>query len=625
MGKYVLLDTINSSEDVRKLSFSQLEILANEVRQYLIEVVSNNGGHLAPNLGVVELTIALHKVFNTPYDSIVFDVGHQSYVHKILTGRREKLKSIRKFGGISGFTNPNESEHDAFIAGHASTSISVALGLAKANSLKGEKDKNVIAVIGDGALTGGLAYEALNNAGRSKEKLTVILNDNDMSISKNVGAMAKYLASIRAAEGYNDFKHNTERVLQKIPAVGDGLVKGLRKSKNLLKELMLNNIFFEDMGFIYLGPVNGHDIKTLIPLLEDTKKLDKPVIIHAVTTKGKGYVPAETRPDTFHGISSFSINTGKQKGSDNGCFSDEFGKILCNFAEKDEKICAVTAAMKTGTGLDDFALKYKERFFDVGIAEGHGATFSAGLAKNGMKPVFAVYSTFLQRAYDNIIHDICILKLPVVLAVDRAGIVGEDGETHQGIFDVSFLNTIPNIKIYSPSTYNELRWHLEQALYKDNCPVAVRYPRGREITLCSEFLPTKNDFTYIENVEDKKYLFITYGRIYENVVKAVLELKDKGISVDVLKINKLKPLNYKITEIISKYKHSLFIEEGLVSGGIGNYISMLLLNNNFKNDYKILGISDMFVKHGKTSELFSQLKLDVTGILDTFYNEVFEK
>lgn len=625
MGKYVLLDTINSSEDVRKLSFSQLEILANEVRQYLIEVVSNNGGHLAPNLGVVELTIALHKVFNTPYDSIVFDVGHQSYVHKILTGRREKLKSIRKFGGISGFTNPNESEHDAFIAGHASTSISVALGLAKANSLKGEKDKNVIAVIGDGALTGGLAYEALNNAGRSKEKLTVILNDNDMSISKNVGAMAKYLASIRAAEGYNDFKHNTERVLQKIPAVGDGLVKGLRKSKNLLKDLMLNNIFFEDMGFIYLGPVNGHDIKTLIPLLEDTKKLDKPVIIHAVTTKGKGYVPAETRPDTFHGISSFSINTGKQKGSDNGCFSDEFGKILCNFAEKDEKICAVTAAMKTGTGLDDFALKYKERFFDVGIAEGHGATFSAGLAKNGMKPVFAVYSTFLQRAYDNIIHDICILKLPVVLAVDRAGIVGEDGETHQGIFDVSFLNTIPNIKIYSPSTYNELRWHLEQALYKDNCPVAVRYPRGREITLCSEFLPTKNDFTYIENVEDKKYLFITYGRIYENVVKAVLELKDKGISVDVLKINKLKPLNYKITEIISKYKHSLFIEEGLVSGGIGNYISMLLLNNNFKNDYKILGISDMFVKHGKTSELFSQLKLDVTGILDTFYNEVFEK
>lgn len=625
MGKYVLLDSINNSEDVRKLSFSQLEILANEVRQYLIEVVSNNGGHLAPNLGVVELTIALHKVFNTPYDSIVFDVGHQSYVHKILTGRREKLKSIRKFGGISGFTNPNESEHDAFIAGHASTSISVALGLAKANSLKGEKDKNVIAVIGDGALTGGLAYEALNNAGRSKEKLTVILNDNDMSISKNVGAMAKYLASIRAAEGYNDFKHNTERVLQKIPAVGDGLVKGLRKSKNLLKDLMLNNIFFEDMGFIYLGPVNGHDIKTLIPLLEDTKKLDKPVIIHAVTTKGKGYVPAETRPDTFHGISSFIINTGKQKGSDNGCFSDEFGKILCSFAEKDEKICAVTAAMKTGTGLDDFALKYKERFFDVGIAEGHGATFSAGLAKNGMKPVFAVYSTFLQRAYDNIIHDICILKLPVVLAVDRAGIVGEDGETHQGIFDVSFLNTIPNIKIYSPSTYNELRWHLEQALYKDNCPVAVRYPRGREITLCSEFLPTKNDFTYIENGKDKKYLFITYGRIYENVVKAVLELKDKGINVDVLKINKLKPLNYKITEIISKYKHSLFIEEGLVSGGIGNYISMLLLNNNFKNDYKILGISDMFVKHGKTSELFSQLKLDVTGILDTFYNEVFEK
>lgn len=625
MGKYVLLDSINNSEDVRKLSFSQLEILANEVRQYLIEVVSNNGGHLAPNLGVVELTIALHKVFNTPYDSIVFDVGHQSYVHKILTGRREKLKSIRKFGGISGFTNPNESEHDAFIAGHASTSISVALGLAKANSLKGEKDKNVIAVIGDGALTGGLAYEALNNAGRSKEKLTVILNDNDMSISKNVGAMAKYLASIRAAEGYNDFKHNTERVLQKIPAVGDGLVKGLRKSKNLLKDLMLNNIFFEDMGFIYLGPVNGHDIKTLIPLLEDTKKLDKPVIIHAVTTKGKGYVPAETRPDTFHGISSFIINTGKQKGSDNGCFSDEFGKILCNFAEKDEKICAVTAAMKTGTGLDDFALKYKERFFDVGIAEGHGVTFSAGLAKNGMKPVFAVYSTFLQRAYDNIIHDICILKLPVVLAVDRAGIVGEDGETHQGIFDVSFLNTIPNIKIYSPSTYNELEWHLEQALYKDNCPVAVRYPRGREITLCSEFLPTKNDFTYIENGKDKKYLFITYGRIYENVVKAVLELKDKGINVDVLKINKLKPLNYKITEIISDYKHSLFIEEGLVSGGIGNYISMLLLNNNFKNDYKILGISDMFVKHGKTSELFSQLKLDVTGILDTFYNEVFEK
>lgn len=625
MGKYVLLDTINSSEDVRKLSFSQLEILASEVRQYLIEVVSNNGGHLAPNLGVVELTIALHKVFNTPYDSIVFDVSHQSYVHKILTGRRQKLKSIRTFGGISGFTNPNESVHDAFIAGHASTSISVALGLAKANSLKGEKDRTVVAVIGDGALTGGLAFEALNNAGRSKEKLIVVLNDNEMSISKNVGAMAKYLASIRTEEGYNDFKNHTESVLEKIPVVGNSIVRGLRKSKTALKDLMLNNVFFEDLGFVYLGPVNGHDIKTLTHLLENAKNLNKPVIIHAVTTKGKGYIPAETRPDTFHGISSFSINTGKQKNESNGNFSSEFGKIICNFAEKDKRICAITAAMKTGTGLDDFSQKYKDRFFDVGIAEEHGATFAAGLAKNGMKPVFAVYSTFLQRAYDNIIHDICILKLPVVLAVDRAGLVGEDGETHQGIFDVSFLNSIPNMKIYSPATYEELNWHMTKALNTDNCPVAVRYPRGAEITVPDKYLPTNDDFTYIQNSHEKKYLFVTYGRVYENVVNAIFELKKQNIDVSVLKINKLKPLNYRITDIIGKYKHSLFIEESLVSGGIGNYISMFLLNNNFKNDYKILGISDMFVKHGKTSELFAQLKLDTTGILDTFYNEVMEK
>ena len=625
MSKYALLDSINSSEDVRKLSFSQLEILANEVRQYLIEVVSNNGGHLAPNLGVVELTIALHKVFNTPDDSIVFDVGHQSYVHKILTGRREELKSIRTFGGISGFTNPNESIHDAFIAGHASTSISVALGLAKANSLKNEKDKNVIAFIGDGALTGGLAYEALNNAGRSKEKVIVILNDNDMSISKNVGAMAKYLANIRTAEGYNDLKHNTEKFLNKIPGVGKGIVKGIRKSKSILKDMLLSNTFFEDMGFVYLGPVNGHDIKTLIPILEDAKKMNKPVVIHAVTTKGKGYMPAEESPDRFHGISSFTINTGEQKNIAEDNFSREFGKILCDLAEKDDKICAITAAMKTGTGLDTFAEKFKKRFFDVGIAEGFGATFAGGLAKNGTKPDFAVYSSFLQRAYDNIIHDICILKLPVVIAVDRAGIVGEDGETHQGIFDVSFLNAIPNLKIYAPSTYKELEWQMNQALYVDKCPVAIRYPRGKEITLQEEFIPTQEDYTYIPNGNDKKYLFITYGRLYENVIKASLQLKAKGIDVDILKINKIKPLNYKITEIISEYKHSLFIEEGLVNGGVGNYISMFLFNNNIKNDYKILGISDMFVKHGKTSEIFSQLKFDTEGILDTFYNEVMEK
>ena len=450
MENFKFLGNINSPADLKKLNINELEVLATEIRQFMVKTVSQNGGHLSSNLGVVELSIAMHKIFDSPNDKIVWDVGHQIYTHKILTGRIKEFNTLRTENGISGFCAPNESEHDIFYSGHSSTSISAALGIAEANKKLGKKDYT-IAVIGDGALTGGMAYEALNNAGRSGTRLIVILNDNEMSISENVGSMARYLAVIRSKPEYFKLKAKTERTLNRIPIVGKPVKKFIYRLKSDIKSSMYESTFFEELGFKYMGPIDGHNLDNLCEALDSAKLVGAPVVLHISTTKGKGYEFAEKNPSVYHGISKFDVETGEYaEGITN--FSNEFGKKLCELAEKDEKICAITAAMSLGTGLKDFSQKYSDRFYDVGIAEQHAITFASGLAKGGMTPVFAVYSTFLQRAYDQLVHDGTLQKQKVIIGVDRAGFVGEDGVTHQGVLDVAFLNSIPDITIYSPFT-----------------------------------------------------------------------------------------------------------------------------------------------------------------------------
>ena len=464
MAENKFLDKINSPADVKKLSVPQLEQLAKEIRQLLISVISHTGGHLAPNLGVVELTLALHKVFNTPEDKIIFDVGHQAYIHKIITGRREQFPTLRQYGGLSGFPKRSESEHDAFGTGHSSTSISAALGMACARDLQGE-DYNVVAVIGDGSMTGGMAFEALNNAGMLHKNMIVVLNDNEMSISKNVGAMSEYLYQLRTGETYNKIKNDIEGWLKNME-FGSDVLKAIRRLKGSVKYLMVPTSIFEELGFTYLGPVDGHNLEDLEEVLYTAKSYHKPVVVHVNTVKGKGYAPAEKNPGEFHGISKFDIMTGNPEVSSDDCYSTVFGRELLKLALKDQKICAVTAAMKYGTGLQYFSNQLKDRFFDVGIAEQHAVTFSAGLASMGKIPVFAVYSSFLQRAIDQLIHDVTIGKNHIVLGIDRAGIVGEDGETHQGLYDIPLLTAIPNAEIYSPACYEELKMCLNEAIYK---------------------------------------------------------------------------------------------------------------------------------------------------------------
>ena len=485
-----ILDNINSPTDIKSLSEYELNELADEIRTVIIETVSENGGHLASNLGVVELTLAIHKVFNMPVDKLVWDVGHQSYAHKIITGRKNQIHTIRKENGLSGFPKRNESPYDSFDTGHSSTSISAAFGISCAGDVS--KDNHyTIAVIGDGALSGGLAYEGLNNSGRYKKNFIVILNDNKMSISKNVGSMAKYLTKTRIKPSYLDAKSRVQGTLAKIPVIGKPLANAMKKLKDWVRDEFFghrNNIF-EQMGFTYYGTFDGHNIPQLVTALEAAKRKKGPVIVHVCTKKGKGYEFAEKNPTGFHGISSFDIDTGEPKSSAKG-YSYIFGKYLCSLAENDKRICAITAAMSSGTGLEEFSKKYKDRFFDVGIAEEHAVTFSGGLAAGNVIPVFAVYSTFLQRAYDQILHDAALQNLHVVLAIDRAGIVGEDGETHQGIFDVAFLNTIPNITIYAPSSFRELEIMLDKAIYHTKGTVAVRYPRGSEKYLPDDFEPS---------------------------------------------------------------------------------------------------------------------------------------
>lgn len=619
MGAHPLLDGIKSPSDVKKLSKEQLNILCSEIRSEMIETVSKNGGHLASNLGAVELTVAIHRCFNSPKDKIVFDVGHQCYTHKLLTGRLDRFSTLRTKGGISGFPRPDESEHDSFLVGHSSTSISAAYGMSQAKAIKGENGY-VIAVIGDGALSGGLAYEALNNAGRSRDNLIVVLNDNKMSISKNVGAMSRYLALIRSRPHYYSFKDKTYKLLSRIPLIGRPIADLIMRLKTMLKGLMYNSTIFEDMGFYYLGPVDGHDIEKMTNLFNAAKSMRRPVVVHVNTIKGKGYSFAESAATAFHGVSRFDIETGERIPSADS-YSKVFGEAVCAFAANDKRICAVSAAMTESTGLNEFRRKYKNRFYDVGIAEQHAVTFAAGLSISGLVPVFAVYSTFLQRAYDQVLHDAALQHLKLVLAVDRAGVVGEDGETHQGLFDAAFLSGIPGITVYSPCTYDELRYALKRAVYNDCGVVAVRYPRGSEPQLPAGY---KSPCDSVSIVGEGEVCAVTYGREYAAVAEAAARLKNEGINVKIIKLCRIAPIDEQAYSEVLPCKKIFFFEEGIKAGGIAEHFAAGLMERGYKGEYRITAVDGVFVQHASVSQSLSELRLDADSVHETLYNEVKE-
>lgn len=607
MGEKVI-DRINAPQDVKKLAPQELEQLCKEVREILIQTTAKTGGHLASNLGTVELTVALHRIFESPKDQIVWDVGHQCYTHKLLTGRKGQFSTLRQQNGLSGFPKRNESAHDAFLAGHSSTSVSVASGLARAKTLLGDSH-SVIAVIGDGAFTSGLAYEAISNAARSGDHIIVILNDNKMSISKNAGSLAKYLAKIRSTPRYFRMKDRVHSTFGKVPVVGRPINRFLLKSKTMAKTVLYGSNFFEDLGFCYLGPVDGHNLHQLCDVLQRAKDMGRPVFLHVETQKGKGYAFAEANPGEFHGTSGFDVATGKQKPSGSS-FSSEFGKYLTECAQKDSKICAITAAMKYGTGLNYFSHQFRgeNRFFDVGIAEPHAVTFAGGLAANGMLPVFAVYSSFLQRSYDQILHDLSIEKQHVVLAIDRAGIVGNDGETHNGLFDVAMLMNIPGIVMYSPATYGELRWALDQALYQWDGVCTVRYPRGGEIPLEEKQFPPQQNFAHCK--ASNQNIVVTYGRITAQVLHAKEIWQQQGKKVSVLKLNRIFPLEEEVFHILGQYRQVLFVEEGMKTGGLGQFVGAALLERGFGGKYRVCAVDNRFVPHATVAQATALCGLD---------------
>lgn len=614
-----ILDGIDRPQDIKQLKTNELESLSAEIREVLIDTVSKNGGHLASNLGVVELTIALHKVFNSPHDKIIWDVGHQVYTHKLLTGRRDQFKTMRKEGGISGFSRPNESEHDFVFSGHSSTSVSTAMGIAVANRIKGNKNYT-LAVLGDGALTGGIIYEALNNAGAHKGiRLIVILNDNAMSISPNVGVLAKYLAVIRSKSGYFRMKAVTERFLNKIPLVGKPTSRILFRIKTSIKNLIYKSNFFEDMGFQYMGPINGHDIHMLTQALEGARLVNGPVLLHVKTVKGKGYNPAEEMPSQYHGCSRFDPDTGEFL-TECESFSEKFGEFLRIQASKDKRICAITAAMSLGTGLKRFSQEYPERFFDVGIAEEHAIPYALGLAESGMLPVFVVYSTFLQRCFDQIIHDGALQNRNMVIAIDRAGLVGDDGETHQGIYDAAFLNGIPNVTVYAPSCFLQLNSFLVRALYHTSGLVAVRYPRGCEPYLPQGYVPTSENYeTYLS--EGASTAIVTYGRLFSFACEAAERLRESGIDVGVVKLNTIKPIDASCVNMCMTYKKILFFEEGIKSGGVGETFSRMLIENGFKGAFCLRAFEDCFVEQGSIASQLHKYGLDAEGMYELINNQ----
>ena len=608
-----MIEKINSPKDIKKLKINEKQQLAEEIRKYIVEVVSENGGHLASNLGVVELTIALHSIFDVPTDKIIWDVGHQSYVHKIITGRREELKNIRKLNGIAGFPKTKENVADCFNTGHSSTSISAALGMARARDLQG-KENNVIAVIGDGALTGGMALEALNDAGWSKSKMTVILNDNEMSISPNVGGLNKFLGKLRTKKLYTRTNNLIKKQISAIPVIGRPTVRAIQKIKRAIKQLVIQRMFFEDIGFTYFGPVDGHNIEKLESVLTMSKQINGPVLIHVLTTKGKGYEIAEKNPDKFHATSPFFAQTGEAKKKKGKDYSQVFGDKLIELAKENDKIVAVTASMKDGTGLTDFAHEFPYRFFDVGIAEQHAVTMAAGMAKEGMIPVVPIYSSFYQRAYDQVIHDVAIQNLPVIMCVDRAGIVGADGETHQGTLDMAFFRLVPNLTIMAPKDFKELEDMLEFAV-KLKKPVVIRYPRGGEDSNIKFEKHTEIQNGKAEIIQEGRDVsIIAIGKMVTKAMKMAKELSEKHQkSVEVINTRFLKPFDEQtIKSSIEKTKNIITIEDGTKINGLATAIKELIVDNNMR-DIKVqtYAYPDKFIQHGTVDELEKLLNLQI--------------
>ncbi len=599
--------------ELHKITDAEAQELCNRLRREIIETVSHTGGHLASNLGAVELTVALHRVFHTGKDRLVFDVGHQCYAHKILTGRGDAMDTLRTFGGLAGYPKPDESVHDAFIAGHASNSVSVAVGMARARTLMGE-DYHIAALIGDGALTGGLAYEGLSDAGESGEPLIVILNDNGMSITKNVGGVAQHLAHQRLKPQYLSFKAGYRKAMDVIP-LGKHIYNATHRIKKAIKETLLPCSMFEDMGFTYLGPVDGHDVKGLTQLLGYAKRLKGPVLLHIRTVKGKGYGPAEQNPDAFHGVSGFHIEDGSPLKPASQNFSKVFGETLCELAEKDARICAVTAAMQTGTGLDGFAAQYPERFFDVGIAEGHAVTMSAGMAKQGMVPVFAVYSSFLQRGYDMLIHDAAIQRLHMVFCVDRAGLVGEDGETHHGLFDVAYLDSIPGMTVLAPASFEELRRLLAYAIYECDGPVAVRYPRGGEGCYHGVCCDPRNPEVLRKGAD---CTLVGYGSLLNNVLLAANRLSEKGIEAEVVKLTTLTPVNAEpLLQSVRKTGRLLVAEDCIAANSVGQRLAAAVAEAGIAlRGMALCNVGQRFVTQGKVAELQRACGLDAESLCE---------
>ena len=617
----LILDRINGPEDVKKLRGEELSQLAEEIRTFLIEKISMTGGHLASNLGVVELTIALFRAFSLPEDKIVWDVGHQSYTHKILSGRKDGFDALRQYGGMSGFPKRAESSCDAFDTGHSSTSISAGLGIAQGRDLMRENYK-VVSVIGDGALTGGMAYEALNNAGRMKTNFIIVLNDNNMSISENVGGMSTYLSNLRADEGYNLLKKAVSDSLSNIPLVGDRMVNTLLRTKNSIKQFLIPGMLFENMGLTYLGPVDGHDIRKLERIFREAQKIDRAVLIHVITRKGKGYAPAEKNPAAFHGVGPFCIETGElKKSSENPSYTEVFSRELCRLAAKDERIVALTAAMPDGTGLSRFARRFPKRFFDVGIAEQHAVTSAAGMAAAGLRPVVAVYSSFLQRAYDQIVHDVCLQNLPVVFCIDRAGLVGSDGETHQGIFDLTYLSSIPSMTVMAPKNMWELRDMMRFALSLGS-PAAIRYPRGeayrglRDHRAVVEY--GKSEMLY----EEKDLALVAFGSMVSCAEHIRAKVRKEGKACTLVNGRFVKPIDYGMLDLLAK-DHSVIVtlEENVLRGGAGEEITAYIHSHYPEIRVVNIGLPDTYVEHGNVSVLRKALGIDSDSIIERLRKE----
>lgn len=614
----IILNGIDSPRDIKKLSIIQLEKLATEIRELLISTVAQTGGHLASSLGVVELTLAIHRVFDSPRDKFIWDVGHQAYVHKIITGRRTQFGTLRTFGGISGFPKREESQHDAFGTGHSSTSISAALGMALARDADGQKH-DVLAIIGDGSLTGGQAYEALNHAGDLGTNMIVILNDNEMSIAKNVGAMSDYLSKMRTAPTYAKVKHDIEFLLRRIPAIGDSVAKTVERVKDSLRYLLVPGMLFEELGFNYIGPIDGHNIQLLTEVLQQARNMEGPRLIHVLTRKGKGYIPAECHADKYHGVGPFCIESGEfKKSAGKRSYTSVFSDTLVKLAKQDSDIVAITAAMPEGTGLKNFALNFPKRFFDVGIAEQHAITMAAGLASQGKKPLVALYSTFAQRGYDQIVHDVCLQKLPIVFALDRAGIVGEDGPTHHGVFDYSYLRHIPNIVLLAPKDENELQ-HMLYSAFSINGPVAIRYPRGSGLGI-----PLDADLknvavgSFEEIKQGKDITFVAIGAMVSICQDASKLLEERGIKAGVINARFIKPMDEAMLRRIAREVGVIVtVEDNVLAGGFGSAVLEVLsdLNLNWVKTLRI-GLPDKFIEHGTRSELLELYGLSPIKIAD---------